>query len=461
MAIEFTLWDVLIIMPLAIVTGVGAAGISFTAWTLMVPVLFVPFGIPLFETLFISASMDVTSSFTLALLYGYRKKLWPHPIYLGIFCLCAGGMAALTMWQFHPLLLEHEDVFKGGVGYVSFVLGAIFLTTGIWKLIKVKRADWAARRAASFARWKAKLLRRGKPDHEAAAAAAEAVAEGKEITADHHSPSPDNLTAVVEVPRESKEQSLGDENAKGAWESSGESEIHQETSITPSDSTIDQAAAIIATTTTTSSSTLDPPAENEDETANKPENETPHDEESLTDDQQSEHKHKHRKHHKHHRHHKKAATDTPLLTNQKTEKEKPVRWCGKNVSPFVYVPVTGAELLFIGGIAGMVGFGGGTWFSVVIVTNLGVELLTGTGTGCILMCATMLSLDLTLVGLKLIDFSTFWIPLACSVFFQFLGTLLGAALLLRMPQHYVRITIGVVVTIAGVLATVTNYLVNG
>lgn len=290
--------------------------------------------------------MDVTSSGTLAVIYAWKKRIWPRPVFIAIFACCTAGAAALTMSFIHPVLDKYDDIFKGGVGFVSFTLGAIFLITGSWTLFKTKRAEWQAKKAKRLAD----------------AAAAEKQAEEPVVISPTASTSSSEPAPAPAKPGTPPHISGSPPRAPVDPAVAADATINSKTEDTP--------PAPVPSTSNDTAITIPPDVPSEQ----------PH-----------------------------TTEDAPLLGTSVSKSQKsgvgasttgriePVKWCGHTITPKIYVPITAVELLFIGAIAGCVGFGGGTWFSMVILTNVGLEVVSAVGTGSVLMCATMTSLAVTLL----------------------------------------------------------------
>ncbi|HMF32723.1 MAG TPA: TSUP family transporter, partial [Candidatus Lokiarchaeia archaeon] len=123
----------LIFIPLALMIGIAAATIGFTAWNIFVPLAFVGFGFPLWDALFVSIAVDFVDAILLTFIYQRRRKVdFRAGIQWGVIAIVAGLIAAgfaLT------LLPANTSFLKGGVGYIVMLVGAGFFLRG-WKALK-------------------------------------------------------------------------------------------------------------------------------------------------------------------------------------------------------------------------------------------------------------------------------------------------------------------------------------
>ncbi|KCV70507.1 hypothetical protein H696_02856 [Fonticula alba] len=75
-----------ILVPSSLLMGFAASTMSFTAWNMICPLLFSAFGLPVFQSLFVSVMLDVFNGLTLTIIYGMNGKVvltqvrrGPHP----------------------------------------------------------------------------------------------------------------------------------------------------------------------------------------------------------------------------------------------------------------------------------------------------------------------------------------------------------------------------------------------
>jgi len=111
-------------IPLAILIGVASATIGYTAWSIVVPLLFVGFGFNVFDALFVSLCTDFID--TSVLTYRYAKKQKVN-LKLGAIYGRPGVAAAIIGSIFaYTLLPANQNLLRGGVAYVFLLMGFIF-----------------------------------------------------------------------------------------------------------------------------------------------------------------------------------------------------------------------------------------------------------------------------------------------------------------------------------------------
>lgn len=115
-------------IPLAIVIGISAACIGYTAWGIMVPLLFVGFGFNIFDAIVLSLIIDFVNSVILTTRYSKSGKVdFKQGTKWGILALISAVIAAFFAID---LLAQNEELLRGGVAYVFFLLSAFFVYRG-------------------------------------------------------------------------------------------------------------------------------------------------------------------------------------------------------------------------------------------------------------------------------------------------------------------------------------------
>lgn len=117
-----------VLVPLAFIIGVAASTISYTSWSIVVPLLFVGFGFDLYESLYFAIILDLVNGLVLVGNYAKKKKIAFHAVLIW-----AGPMVVAEIASFYLLqavLASHTDFLKGGINF--FVLGSavVFLFKG-------------------------------------------------------------------------------------------------------------------------------------------------------------------------------------------------------------------------------------------------------------------------------------------------------------------------------------------
>ncbi|MBD3351702.1 MAG: TSUP family transporter [Candidatus Lokiarchaeota archaeon] len=134
------MWEfALLFIPLAILIGVAAASISFTAWNIVVPLAFVGLKFPVYDAIFLSIIIDLVDSLILTVIYAKNGRVdfkdglkWALPTLIG------AGIAYVFSEDF---LTGNPDMLKGGVSYFVMIIGATFLIRGIKGIKKTKNTD--------------------------------------------------------------------------------------------------------------------------------------------------------------------------------------------------------------------------------------------------------------------------------------------------------------------------------
>ncbi|WP_371806747.1 TSUP family transporter [Candidatus Lokiarchaeum ossiferum] len=118
----------LIFIPMVIIIGIAASTISFTSWSLVVPLLFGGFGFGIYEALFFAIVLDLLNGIVLSVRYAQIKEvdfklglISSIPMLIGAF----GGFFLLQ-----ENILAHSEILKGGIGYLVLLVALLFLWKG-------------------------------------------------------------------------------------------------------------------------------------------------------------------------------------------------------------------------------------------------------------------------------------------------------------------------------------------
>jgi len=117
-----------ILVPLSLFIGIAASAIGFTAWPLVVPVLFILCGFDLYLTLFSSLLVDCGNAFVMTLVAAKHRQInIRRGFLLAVFALLwiAGGI--LVGKVFIP---GNEDFFRGSAGIMTIIIGISFIIKG-------------------------------------------------------------------------------------------------------------------------------------------------------------------------------------------------------------------------------------------------------------------------------------------------------------------------------------------
>jgi len=134
----------LVMFPLSMLSGFASSTISFTAWTLCVPLLYAGFRVNLLDTLFLSISVDCVNGLILLWIYGRRKKVdYYYGVCFSLLCVTSTVVSAAKLLPLLIDVIQDSGIFKSGIGYVDFLLAIIFAIRGYraYKLEKKKEQD--------------------------------------------------------------------------------------------------------------------------------------------------------------------------------------------------------------------------------------------------------------------------------------------------------------------------------
>jgi len=114
---------------LSLFIGIAASAIGFTAWPLIVPVLFILCGFDLYLTLFSSLLVDCGNALVMTLIAAKHGQInIRRGLMLAVYAL---------IWIFAGLLLgkifipTHADFFRGSAGIITIIIGLSFILKGI------------------------------------------------------------------------------------------------------------------------------------------------------------------------------------------------------------------------------------------------------------------------------------------------------------------------------------------
>ena len=118
----------LIFIPMVIVIGIAASTISFTSWSLVVPLLFGGFGFSIFDTLFFAIIIDLINGIILTYRYGKIKQV-DYKLALSASIPMLFG-AFIGFFFFEQAIVSNSEAFKGGMGYLVILISLIFILKG-------------------------------------------------------------------------------------------------------------------------------------------------------------------------------------------------------------------------------------------------------------------------------------------------------------------------------------------
>jgi uncharacterized membrane protein YfcA len=130
-----------IFFPVAMLIGLSSAIIGFSAWNLVVPLCFVGLGYDIFDSVFMSMFVDLIDAIILTILYQRQNLVnTKHGIFLGIISAITAVVVNVTVSK--PFLHQHSSLLKGSVPYVILVFAVGFLIKGFREQKSMKNASF-------------------------------------------------------------------------------------------------------------------------------------------------------------------------------------------------------------------------------------------------------------------------------------------------------------------------------
>lgn len=131
-------------VPIGILVGLGASIIGLTAWPLVVPLFFMIGGFSLHEALLSSMCIDLVHGIILTIYYQQKPDVGvnvKYSIQLGLVASVVSVVTAIIVFQ---LLEQFSDLFKGGAGYITMILGSIFIFQALKRRNKSMKLEQAS-----------------------------------------------------------------------------------------------------------------------------------------------------------------------------------------------------------------------------------------------------------------------------------------------------------------------------
>jgi len=119
---------ILIFIPFSLFIGIAASAIGYTAWPLVVPVLFVVFGFDLYLSIFISILIDFINSFIISIIALKKGQIRIRTgLKLMLFACIFIFPAIYVGTKFIP---QNTDIFKGSIGFFNILFALMFIRNG-------------------------------------------------------------------------------------------------------------------------------------------------------------------------------------------------------------------------------------------------------------------------------------------------------------------------------------------
>ncbi len=117
-----------VLAPLSFVIGIGASAIGVTAWMMLVPIMFVFFGIDLYLTLFISLLIDCGNALIMTVFANQNKQM---SLKLGLMLsFFASIFVVVGIYVGTTFIPENKNLFKAPTIFMNFLFGLGFIRRG-------------------------------------------------------------------------------------------------------------------------------------------------------------------------------------------------------------------------------------------------------------------------------------------------------------------------------------------
>ncbi len=156
------LWSfVLLFVPVAVLVGVASASISFSAWNIVVPLLFVGFNFDVYNAITLSVVMDFTNALVLTVVYSRHQRVNFQDGIRWVIPALAGAGAAFYFSSRY--LIRNPESLKGGIGYFVLLIGVYFIFKGVRSLKRAQENRQVSRNSFVTLKVKEFLQRIGTP----------------------------------------------------------------------------------------------------------------------------------------------------------------------------------------------------------------------------------------------------------------------------------------------------------
>lgn len=116
----------MIMAPTSVIMGFALSTVGFTCWNLAVPLFLNLFNFDIFDALLLTVLMDISGAVALVALYLRRDRV--DVGFVTRFGPLCGITAYVSAKLGEQVLLDHQDVLRGTVGYIPFLFAVIFFT---------------------------------------------------------------------------------------------------------------------------------------------------------------------------------------------------------------------------------------------------------------------------------------------------------------------------------------------
>ena len=117
-----------IFIPLVIIIGIAASTISFTSWSLIIPLLFGAFGFSIYDTIFFAIVIDLINGIILTYSYGKIKQVDYKLALLSSIPMLLGALIGFFFLE--EQFITDLSSSKSGIGYLVILISLIFILKG-------------------------------------------------------------------------------------------------------------------------------------------------------------------------------------------------------------------------------------------------------------------------------------------------------------------------------------------
>ena len=130
---------IIIFIPLALLIGIATASISFTSWTLIVPLLFVGLGFEIYDALYFAILIDLFDSLILTIFYSKRNYIDYKLVIKSVIPMLFGAICGYFVLK--NKFISNAGMFKGSLSYFILIISYFFFKNGKKELKKFKQNE--------------------------------------------------------------------------------------------------------------------------------------------------------------------------------------------------------------------------------------------------------------------------------------------------------------------------------
>ncbi|MHA1645954.1 MAG: sulfite exporter TauE/SafE family protein [Promethearchaeota archaeon] len=128
---------IIIFIPLALLIGIATASISFTSWTLIVPLLYIGLGFEIYDALYFAILIDLFDSLILTIFYSKRNYIDYKLVIKSVIPMLFGAICGYFVLK--NKFISNAGMFKGSLSYFILIISYFFFKNGKKELKKSKQ----------------------------------------------------------------------------------------------------------------------------------------------------------------------------------------------------------------------------------------------------------------------------------------------------------------------------------